>query len=244
MKKIILSIFTFLILQIVNAQCNEMVHSNQTTDNWLSCETNTNPNAARGSGHWIEYDLGYVYPITSTHIWNYNVSNQTDMGFKDVVIDYSLDGENWIQLGFYTFEEASGSMLYQGFEGPNFNDLNMRYILITALNNYGNSNCFGLAEMKFNVGEDVIIAIQEQSSSIALEIYPNPTSKVLFLDYKKEEIEEIIVRNVAGFEMQRYQSNLPNKIAVNDYAAGIYFIIAKTKNNIYFIKKFVKTNDN
>ena len=92
MKNIFLLVLTFLLVNTAQAQCNESTHSNNPSDNWESCSSKVNPNSARENSHWIQYDLGYIYPITSSYIWNYNVFEQTDKGFKDVVIDYSIDG--------------------------------------------------------------------------------------------------------------------------------------------------------
>lgn len=239
MKKIITSIFALLVTLTINAQCNENNHSNNPSDNWESCATKTSPNETRGTSHWLQYDLGYIYPITSSYIWNYNVSGETNKGFKDVVVDYSLDGTTWIELGNYTFTKASGSSVYPGFEGPDFGDVNARYILVTALNNYGD-NCFGLAECKFNIGADVVIGIQEITDENALSIYPNPASKYIQISAEDIEINEVILRNSVGNELQRYGANYPKMMDVSYLPNGVYFIVANTTNNEFVVRKFVK----
>ncbi len=242
MKKIALLIITTIIALNINAQCNENIHSNNVSDNWESCTTKDNPNLERGNGHWIQYDLGYIYPITTSRIWNYNVSGNTDKGFKDVVVDYSIDGETWSQLGFYTFDEASGSNVYTGFEGPNFGDIETRYILITALNNYGNS-CYGLAECKFNIGEDVVIGIEEVKDNNSLSVFPNPAVNTIQLISDNLDIKEIILRNSVGTELRRYGADFPKYLDVSYLLDGIYFIIANTSDNKFVVKKFVKESD-
>ena len=242
MKKYIITIITIVLALNINAQCNEPVHSNNPSDNWESCASSINPNSTRGNSHWIQYDLGYIYPITTSHIWNYNVSGQTSKGFKDVVVDYSLDGETWTQLGFYTFTEASGSNVYTGFEGPNFGDINARYILITALNNHGNS-CYGIAECKFNIGEDVNIGIQEIKEDNRLSVSPNPAKNIIEISTVNLDVSEIILRNAAGFEIIRYSSDFPKVIDVSYLPSGTYFLIANTKNNEFVLRKFVKINN-
>lgn len=119
---------------------------------WESCNTAPNPNPARGgSQHWIRYDLGEVYRLRDTRIWNYNVLNQTNKGFKTVVVDYSLDGTNWQQLGgTYTWPQAPGINEYVGFLGPNFNNLKARYVLFTATENHGNGTCAGISKVTLN----------------------------------------------------------------------------------------------
>ncbi|MEM1119026.1 MAG: PA14 domain-containing protein [Bacteroidota bacterium] len=121
-------------------------------DSWTSCQKTVSPNPNRGNSHWIQYDFGDIYPITGAHIWNYNVSGQLGKGFRRVAIDYSEDGNNWTQLGTYTWPKANGGNNYTGFDGPDFGGISARYILVTALSNYGNNNCAGFSQIAFNVG--------------------------------------------------------------------------------------------
>jgi len=123
---------------------------NRFDDSWLSCEVNTNPYVASRSGfHWIHYDLGQVYKIHSTHVWNYNVLGQTNRGFRNVAVDYSFDGDTWFTLGNYVFPYASGNPGYPGITGPNFNGESARYVMITSLDNP--STCRGLSKVTFDV---------------------------------------------------------------------------------------------
>jgi hypothetical protein len=125
-------------------------HSTNAQDAWLSCAASANPNSARGVSHWIRYDLGYVYTLNASRIWNYNVPNQTGNGIQQAAIDISTDGTNWTHVGNFNFPQANASGFYEGSDGPDFAMAQARYILITALNNYGGS-CYGLAEIKVNV---------------------------------------------------------------------------------------------
>lgn len=241
MKNILLVLLTFLLVNTAQAQCNESTHSNNPSDNWESCTSKVSPNSTRGDSHWIQYDLGYIYPITSTYIWNYNVFEQTDKGFKDVFIDYSLDGETWIELGSFTFQEGTGSNFYEGFSGPDFGDVGARYILITAKNNYGNT-CYGLAECKFDIGENFIVDGIEEMEEEAndLVVYPNPTQDIIKMSYSNLEVEEIILRNALGFELQRYRNTIPQAIDVSSLPSGIYFLIINVKGKKFIVKKFIK----
>lgn len=123
-------------------------HSNQTVDSWLSCSPAPNPNPMRGSGHWIMYDFNDIYQLYDTQIWNYNGEDQTDRGFRQVAVDYSLDGVVWQPLGTYTWGEASGITGYEGFSGPNFGGKTAQYVVFTALNNYGDASCSGFSEIE------------------------------------------------------------------------------------------------
>jgi hypothetical protein len=125
-------------------------YGNHAADGWLSCTQSMSPNASRGVSHWIQYDLGDTLLVGTSQIWNYNASGATGQGFKSVAIDYSLDGNNWTQLGIYDWAQASGIKGYNGFEGPNFGGIKARYLLITGLSNWDNGNCSGFSKIVFN----------------------------------------------------------------------------------------------
>ena len=123
-----------------------------TADNsWLSCgSSGANPNPIRSSqNRWIMYDLNNIYTLDGTRVWNYNVAGETTKGFKNVTIDYSLDGTNWTQLGgSYFWPLAPGTSDYAGFDGPDFNSMKARYVLISAIDNWG-GNCSGFSKITF-----------------------------------------------------------------------------------------------
>ncbi len=120
---------------------------------WFTCDGGLpNPNPTRGSGsRWIKYDFGHQYQLKGTRIWNYNVTNDTDKGMQQVVVDFSADGVNWTALGgTYTWPQAPGSADYAGLVGPNFNDIKARYVLFTALQNWGDPSCSGMSKITFD----------------------------------------------------------------------------------------------
>jgi len=111
-------------------------HSTLWEDTWTSLAGTTapSPNPARGTGHWLHYDLGQVYQLALMHVWNDNEEGQTARGFNSVTIDYSITNDpcDWIELETDTWPEASGSGSYTGFDGPDFGGASARYVLITA----------------------------------------------------------------------------------------------------------------
>ena len=132
-------------------QCNTANYSTNEKDSWLSCEKSLNPNSRRGNSHWLQYDLGYVYKLGSSKFWNYNGTNLTGRGFKQVAIDYSSDGIRWTEAGTFQLPEANGETNYEGVAGLDLSEISARYILITALTNWDGGSCAGLSEVKFNV---------------------------------------------------------------------------------------------
>ncbi|MEM1119683.1 MAG: 3-coathanger stack domain-containing protein [Bacteroidota bacterium] len=153
MNKLIKAIYILLIVHCITinafAQCESGGHSTHPDDNWQSCTTSTN--AAGRTGHWIRYDFGTTYNLLTSHFWNYNVVGEVGKGFKDVQIDYSVDGTNWTTFGIFSFTAATGGNDYAGEAGPDFGDIAARYLLITAVNNHDGNVCSGFGELKINV---------------------------------------------------------------------------------------------
>ncbi|MDA0196664.1 MAG: discoidin domain-containing protein [Bacteroidetes bacterium] len=118
---------------------------------WSSCEKKANPKAEYGKTHWIQYNLGDVQNLSKSRVWNVNDPKKLNQGFKNVKIDYSMDGQNWTYFGEMTFPKAEGQAIYGGFQGPDLVGVSARYILLTAVSNHGDSKCSGLTEVKFNL---------------------------------------------------------------------------------------------
>lgn len=53
------------------SQCIGTDHDNNIISSWKSCSPVANPNPSYSDGHWILYDLGEVYNINGSHIWNF-----------------------------------------------------------------------------------------------------------------------------------------------------------------------------
>ena len=121
------------------------------------------------------YDYGKVFALGQVEIWNTNDPSHLDWGMRDVAIDYSLDGINWVEAGEFTFTQGTGLSTYEGAQGPHLNDIEARYLLITGLTNYG-GDCYGLSEIKISAEEVIISDVEqvEDLSCIAVTLYPNP----------------------------------------------------------------------
>ncbi|MHC4912491.1 MAG: hypothetical protein ACYTE5_05745, partial [Planctomycetota bacterium] len=131
-------------------------HSTVWDDGWLAYQGASNPNPARSSyTYWIRYDFGEPYNLADMWVWNSNGDvggNYTDRGLRNVYIDHSLNGSTWTALTSTEFSQATNSSSYPGFAGPDFGGATARYVLISAVDNWGATDGFyGLAEVKFNV---------------------------------------------------------------------------------------------
>ena len=154
MKNILFVIGCFLLgFNNLQAQCFEP-DATIWKDTWVSCDKAPNPIASYGNTHWIKYDLGLVRKLSKSWVWNTNDPSRLNQGFKRVVVDYSIDGEEWNNWGEMFFPKAQGKTVYGGFSGPNLVGIDARYVLITVLENHGDPTCAGIAEIKFNLLQD------------------------------------------------------------------------------------------
>jgi len=229
----------------LTAQCQSSTYSTNAKDSWQSCQKNSNPNVSRGTSHWIQYDLGYVYRLSNTHFWNYNVAQQTQQGFKQIAIDYSLDGQIWKEAGSFQLAQASGTSDYVGTTGLDLTGISARYILVTAISTWEEGNCAGLSEVRFDVSanqEDPIVSssiLSFPESDIIL--FPNPTIDVLHLDVGKTKIKELMIVSAAGHElMRRTPPQNISQVDVSQLPAGVYFVNIWTDQQRLVTKKMIK----
>jgi hypothetical protein len=133
-------------IHISLAQCYENRHTTNAFDGWISCTEKNSP-SNHGLTHWIKYDFGQSYPLHDVVFWNLNHPEYADDGIKDVIIEYSMNGTTWNLFDTVTIPRAPLSGFYEGVWGPDLGGINARYLLLTALNNYG-GGCYGLSEIK------------------------------------------------------------------------------------------------
>ncbi len=241
------SIFTIIVL-IVSlftsfGQCNLDKHSTTWYDGWISCSPNKSPNKLRGDSHWILYDLGYNYALSQSHWWNGNEPTALNQGVKKFVIDVSNDGKNWTEVTTFELAQASGKNTYEGVEGPDLNKVNAKYILLTALENYG-GECFSFGEMKINV--DLISNVKEEVNQkcLSLNVYPNPFQNQTNINFQSNcnhssviTIEDAFGRIILNKNVNNEDDNLV--LNGKNLVAGLY-IIKLQSGNESVIKKLIK----
>lgn len=215
-------------------QCHQYVHSNAENDGWLSCEKQPNPNTTYGSSHWIQYDFGHVYSLGNTYVWNYNDANFLNGGFRNVAIDYSLDGINWAHLGEYQFAKATGSNFYGGFQGPDFEGAQARYVLLTALTTWGNGDCAGIAEIQFNLwGSPTSVEALELATG-NLILYPNPVVAELTVRTERAEMTSVELLSLSGQLLERWETAPTTKITLqlDGHPSGFYLVRATSTEGV------------
>jgi hypothetical protein len=105
---------------------------------------------------WIQYDFDKKYKLHEMLVWNFNQNAYLNRyGFKDVLIQYSEDGETWVDMNdvndVHVFNKASGLDGYKPNTTVSFNDAIVKSVRITAFSNWseGSFTVFGLSEVRF-----------------------------------------------------------------------------------------------
>jgi len=210
----------------------------------MSCNTSIGPIPERGNVHWIQYNLGDIYVLDSLYIWNHNVWGETDMGVKSIMVDYSIDEQNWTSAGPFTIEKATGSWKYQGTVGPSLNNAVAQYVVISVLSTHSdNTSCAGVGEFLFTLGESVDIEEQE-ISALECNISPNPTTENITISIPEEiDLLSLSLYNSVGIKLQDIPLPAGNQITlpVNNLQNGLYYINFQTQKENRS-KSFVKVD--
>jgi hypothetical protein len=220
----------------LTSQCFMNSHSTTWYDNWISCKPKISPNPVRPGGHWILYNLGYVYELKDSHWWNGNEADALHNGISNMAMDISDDGVNWSHVMDFELPQATGFPDYEGVEGPDFGGIEARYILLTALDNFG-GECYSFGEMKINV--DVVSKVKEEvSSAYCLQISagPNPFTTFTNIKIMSNCGEKIVLVIEDGLGRTVYKTETTadreeNVITWNSsqLSSGIYFVTAYTQ---------------
>jgi len=117
-------------------------HSIAANDMWL---------ASGGEATWILYEFDSVYKLTEMWVWNYNVQFELILGFgiKEVIIDYSADGETWTSLGTFELAQGTARADYAANTVIDFGGAAVRYVTLTVSSGHGTMGQYGLSEVRF-----------------------------------------------------------------------------------------------
>jgi len=121
------------------------LHSIDAKDMWLS-------NVAGPQPTWIRYEFDGIYKLHEMWVWNQNQVVESTIGFgaKQVTIEYSTDGVDWLALGDFEFAQASGLDDYSHNTTVNFGGVPAKYVRLTVNSNWGGIvPQYGLSEVRF-----------------------------------------------------------------------------------------------
>jgi len=119
-------------------------HSTEGTEMWLSGMGDPTPS--------IQYDFDQPYKLDEMLVWNSNqlIESFVGLGAKDVVIEYSADGVDWITLeGATQFAQASASPTYTANTAVNFGGALAKHVRITVNAGWGMLPQYGLSAVRF-----------------------------------------------------------------------------------------------
>ena len=124
-----------------------LLHGKEGDNNmWLSDVTGPQPS-------WIEFEFDKVYKLHEMWVWNYNefMEPLLGLGFKDVSIEYSVDGNDYTPLGTtHEFAQGPGTADYAHNTTVDFGGLTAKYVRLTANSNWkGLLPQYGLSEVRF-----------------------------------------------------------------------------------------------
>ncbi|MEM9721201.1 MAG: T9SS type A sorting domain-containing protein [Bacteroidota bacterium] len=226
-----ISIFIFLLLIGGKSfsQCNEKTVWDQA---WYSCERQPGPGNTDDLTHWILFDFGQVYPLAETHVWNVNKEGELAKGFRQVRVEFSEDSLAWFTLGAFEFEQGTGELGYEGFTGPDFQGSRARYVLLSALSNWGDANCAGLTEVKFNLSDtELPTPVSSELLMGNVILYPNPAAEQITISYSstRRSTWTVSLYNLLGqkIDSKRYNLNIGNnrlEFPLQALTGGTYWI--------------------
>jgi hypothetical protein len=111
-----------------------LLHSKEGDDTmWLSDIAGPQPN-------WIEFQFDNVYKLYELWVWNSNefLEPMVGLGFKDVTIEYSVNGTDYTTLGTtHQFARAPGESDYAHNTTVDLSGVRAKYVRLTANSNWG-----------------------------------------------------------------------------------------------------------
>ncbi|MHC4367277.1 MAG: discoidin domain-containing protein, partial [Planctomycetota bacterium] len=123
-----------------------LLHDTDGDAMWLSDGAGPQPS-------WIEFEFDKVHKLHRMWVWNSNDGLEPAIGFglKDVTIEYSVDGIDFVTLGSnHEFTQGPGQSDYAHDTTVDFGGAAARYVRLTANSNWGGILAqFGLSEVRF-----------------------------------------------------------------------------------------------
>ena len=100
---------------------------------------------------YIEYEFDSVLKLYQMLVWNYNVQFEVMLGFglKDVTVEYSENGADWMALGDVELAQGASSAGYTANTTVDFGGVAAKYVRLTVNSAYGTTGSYGLSEVRF-----------------------------------------------------------------------------------------------
>ncbi len=119
------------------------LHSTSTPDMWQGT-----PGA---DPVFIQFEFDRIYQLHQMLVWNYNAEFEPILGFglKDVTVEYSVDGAEWMVLGDVELAQATARPDYAANSTVDFAGVAVRYVRLTVNSGWGTLGQYGLSEVRF-----------------------------------------------------------------------------------------------
>jgi hypothetical protein len=101
---------------------------------------------------WIQYEFDGVYTLYEMWVWNHNLLAEAVMGFgfKNVTVQYSVNGTDWTTLADREFARATGKDGYAHNTTVSFGGVPAKYVKLTVKSNWSGATApCGLSEVRF-----------------------------------------------------------------------------------------------
>jgi len=122
---------------------DEDLHSTNSSDMW-SATPGDDP-------LYIQFEFDRVYKLHEMLVWNYNVGFELVLGFglKDVTVEYSTDGTDWVVLSDVVLAQGTAMDGYAANTTIDFGGVAAQSVRLTVNSGYGVMGQFGLSEVRF-----------------------------------------------------------------------------------------------
>lgn len=238
MKKSIITIFILSISLNLFGQCFPERHSTNWFDAWVSCETSISPNSSKS--HWIMYELDALYKIDKFKIWNINDPSHLEWGTKNLLIEYSEDGNNWFIADSFVLTKATGTNDYEGDDWIDLNIPKAKFLLLTSLTNF-KGDCHGFSEIKFSAEKIKLnTTISYEKNKMRVEVTPNPFSNQIEVNINSSlngscqiEILNSLGQNVYNNMVMIDNYTFHQTLDLKHLKSGIYHFQIKQKSVKY-----------
>ncbi|MCL5280024.1 MAG: carbohydrate binding domain-containing protein, partial [Planctomycetes bacterium] len=119
----------------------------------VNTSTMWNTSMAASGPAWIQFQFPSAYKLSELWVWNYNGEFEPVLGygFKDVTIEYSLDGQTWTLLKDTQFAQATAVAGYAHNTTVDMGGVVAQYVKLTAQSNWSAVGIkqYGLSEVRF-----------------------------------------------------------------------------------------------
>tara|TARA_B100000809_G_scaffold9483_2_gene8983 strand:- start:4508 stop:6481 length:1974 start_codon:yes stop_codon:yes gene_type:complete len=172
----------------------------------------------------------YFSNPTTANVINVDTIN----GRKRILLDYSFG--NGLVTENLTFIEGIGPNASLFFQSDDMiNPINHQYSFLTCNKKVNGNMVFSYYQDTSECYSNTTVNINtETSNNIALNIYPNPTSGLLYID-QLDNIKKIKLIDITGKTIYENSKNL-EKINLTSFNTGIYILKVETHNRSFYQK--------